>query len=61
MIDQAAITHRISEIERRLWVVESNCAGCPGSVTPQDFERDTFPLEPCPQRRKTDKPEGEGE
>ena len=54
MIDHAAIVHRISELERRMWQAETNCAGCPGSMTPQDFELDKFPLEPCPKRRRSD-------
>ena len=54
----ADLAHRIEEIERRLWVVESNCAGCPGSVDPQAFELDHFPPESCPQRRRTDQPQG---
>lgn len=34
---------RLALLERRVQVLEDNCARCPGYTEPQDFELDVFP------------------
>ena len=54
IFDLDTVARQLKELDRRLWQVERNCAGCPGSTVPQDFDKDTFPLDPCPRRRRSD-------
>ena len=59
--DLVALALHLSDIERRMQQLEADCAGCPGSVEPQDFALDHFPADPCPKRRRGDLPQGESE
>ena len=55
-LEQVVITMQL-----RLQKLEDDCAGCPGSMEPQDFALDKFPLDPCPKRRRSDNESSPGE
>jgi len=41
--DLVALALHVAQLESRLQRLEDGCAGCPGSVEPQDFTLDVFP------------------